>query len=106
MYKNFLLNKSALLLSLPYLNKPLLKKITMSLLLTVGGSQAYAVNTSALDTLTTVNNNVTLKSRLFATEQIVVTGKVTDENNGPLPGVAVRIKKSSVTAVTDNAGNY
>lgn len=37
---------------------------------------------------------------------ITVTGKVTDENGGPLPGVSVRVKGTTVGAVTDDKGNY
>ena len=35
-----------------------------------------------------------------------VSGKVTDENNKPLPGVAVVVKDITIGAITDRDGNY
>lgn len=38
--------------------------------------------------------------------QVKVTGKVTDENNSPLPGATVIIKGSAKGIATDFNGNY
>ncbi|GIM60047.1 hypothetical protein CAPN008_00970 [Capnocytophaga canis] len=38
--------------------------------------------------------------------QVKVTGKVTDENNSPLPGATVIIKGSAKGVATDFNGNY
>lgn len=37
---------------------------------------------------------------------IPVSGKVTDVNNEPLPGVNIKIKNATIGTVTDNNGNY
>ncbi|KAA8479710.1 TonB-linked SusC/RagA family outer membrane protein [Arcticibacter tournemirensis] len=39
-------------------------------------------------------------------QQAQVAGKVTDENNQPLPGVTVHVKNSSETTATNAEGNY
>ncbi len=39
-------------------------------------------------------------------EEITITGKVTDENGQPLPGVAVVLKGTTVGVATDIDGNY
>ncbi len=44
-------------------------------------------------------------SALFA-QQKSVTGRVTDENNDPIPGANVVIKGTTVGIITDNDGNY
>ncbi|WP_187774833.1 TonB-dependent receptor [Pedobacter sp. BS3] len=36
----------------------------------------------------------------------VVTGKITDDKNIPLPGVSIRVKGTQVSAVSDKDGNY
>lgn len=40
--------------------------------------------------------------------QKTVTGKVVDENNGPIPGAAVRVKgmPTAPIAITDGKGNF
>jgi Ca-activated chloride channel family protein len=40
------------------------------------------------------------------TESVSITGKVTDENGSPLPGVIVSVKGTGHGTVTDNYGNY
>ncbi len=40
------------------------------------------------------------------TQQIRVTGKVTDSSGNPLPGVSVMIKNTTQGAITDTDGNY
>jgi TonB-linked SusC/RagA family outer membrane protein len=37
---------------------------------------------------------------------ITITGKVTDENNGPLPGASVKVKGSTKVTSTNSDGNY
>jgi TonB-linked SusC/RagA family outer membrane protein len=37
---------------------------------------------------------------------IVLTGKVTDENKDPLPGVSIRVHNTSIGAVSDVEGNF
>ena len=39
-------------------------------------------------------------------QQIVVTGKVIDEDGTPLPGVNIIIKRTSTGTITDQDGNY
>ncbi|PYF71507.1 TonB-linked SusC/RagA family outer membrane protein [Pedobacter nutrimenti] len=39
-------------------------------------------------------------------QQLELKGKVTDEKNGPLPGVSVKIKGTNIGAMTDPNGNY
>lgn len=39
-------------------------------------------------------------------EEMEIHGKVTDEKGEPLPGVAVRLKSTSIGTVTDNNGQY
>jgi TonB-linked SusC/RagA family outer membrane protein len=39
-------------------------------------------------------------------QQRTITGKVTDQTNGPLPGVGVKVKNSSTGTATDNNGNF
>lgn len=51
-------------------------------------------------------NRNPLSSAFITSSQIVVTGKVTDENREPLPGVSVSIKNSSTGTITDLEGNF
>lgn len=46
------------------------------------------------------------KPEAQAAQATVVKGKVTDETGGPLPGVTVALKGSTVVTSTDNAGAY
>ncbi len=39
-------------------------------------------------------------------QPITITGKVTDENGNPLPGVTIQIKGSAGGTITDGNGNY
>jgi len=39
-------------------------------------------------------------------QQHIVKGTVTDEGNQPLPGATVRVKASTVSAITDASGNF
>ena len=41
-----------------------------------------------------------------AQSNITVTGKVTDEKGGPLPGVSVTLKGTTIGGVTDREGKY
>ena len=52
--------------------------------------------------------STTKKSQVksLAQTQITVTGKVTDVNNGSMPGVTVMLKDSHVGAITDVDGKY
>ncbi|MET3112555.1 TonB-linked SusC/RagA family outer membrane protein [Pedobacter sp. CG_S7] len=45
-------------------------------------------------------------SFVFRTADVVVTGKVSDENGVGLPGVTIRLKDSKVAAITDVNGQY
>jgi len=38
--------------------------------------------------------------------EVIVTGKVTDEKGEPLPGVTIRLKNTNIAASTDADGNY
>lgn len=49
---------------------------------------------------------VRIPARSFSQQEIVVNGRVTDEDNAPLPGVNVLIKNSMIGTVTDTDGNY
>lgn len=57
----------------------------------------------AAEYLPSLKNSSLMEEQFFV---ITVTGKVTDENNEPLPGVNVLVKGSSTGTVTDVAGNY
>ncbi len=77
-----------------------------------------ADNTLVTDVLNNVFNSTTLTYRIldnnlvvitqknFVTQDVKVTGKVTNANGEPVPGVSVKIKGSSVGTSTDAAGNY
>lgn len=56
--------------------------------------------------LLTAANGGDINAASSMMQQTVVTGKVTDENNNPLPGVNVVIKGSTMGTVTDAAGEY
>lgn len=49
---------------------------------------------------------VHLENFFYTTPAIVVTGKVTDDANAPLPGVNVLVKGTTIGTVTDASGNY
>ena len=63
-----------------------------------------------------VNNTISVKkynnqkysgqSRVFGLKDVVISGKVTDENGLELPGVSVLIKGSTVGTTTNIEGNY
>ena len=42
----------------------------------------------------------------FASAQISVTGKVTDQNRQPLPGATVKLRNQKTAVVSDASGNY
>jgi len=42
----------------------------------------------------------------FASAQITVTGKVTDQNQQPLPGATVKLRNQKTAVVSDASGNY
>lgn len=46
------------------------------------------------------------KSEIQQQQQSIITGKVTDSSNQPLPGVAVLVKGTTQGVVTDSNGNY
>ncbi|WP_316839510.1 TonB-dependent receptor [Pedobacter gandavensis] len=45
-------------------------------------------------------------SQLMAQSSVPISGKVTDEKGGPLPGVSVKLKNSSLGGVTNVDGEY
>lgn len=47
-----------------------------------------------------------LQQNSTAQANVVVTGRVTDEQGTALPGVTVRLKNTNVAAMTNNDGNY
>jgi hypothetical protein len=59
-----------------------------------------------------INNKTIVLSRKAITKEqktaqnIVVTGKVTDEKNQPVPGASVRIKNVAIGTSTDSNGNF
>jgi TonB-linked SusC/RagA family outer membrane protein len=59
----------------------------------------------------TIENTTILISKKVLIEprksaDIIVTGKVTDEKNKPLPGVGIKVKDGQVATVSDANGNY
>lgn len=54
--------------------------------------------------LCTISILISLSSDIFG--QTLVTGKVVDENNSPLPAVTVAIKDKEKATTTNNAGTY
>ncbi len=52
------------------------------------------------------NNLVIIYSALKDSKDVVVSGKVVDNEGLPLPGVSVRVSGLSVATVTDENGNY
>jgi TonB-linked SusC/RagA family outer membrane protein len=79
-----------------------LPKITLSLFLLAGGHQIEAAAvTPNKESVNWVSNTTP-----FALAKISVTGKVTDENNQPLPGVTVRVKNTKLVTLTDTDGRY
>mgnify|MGYP003575359920 FL=1 len=60
-----------------------------------GESLGYTIN----------GNNVTIRKKAQPAA-IRVTGKVTDENGQPLPGLSIRLKDNTASAITNNEGNY
>lgn len=50
------------------------------------------------------NNNIVISTK--STVQQSISGRVTDENNNPLPGVTVLIKGTTVGVTSDFDGNY
>lgn len=68
--------------------------------LAIGTSMANNMNVAGLSTL---GKSPTIER----TRDISITGKVTEADNGkPLPGVSVKIKGTTTTAITDTDGNY
>ncbi|MBS1512034.1 MAG: TonB-dependent receptor [Bacteroidetes bacterium] len=52
------------------------------------------------------NNLVVITQKNFETQDIKVTGRVTNSNGEPIPGVSVKIKGSAVGTSTDAAGYF
>ena len=63
-------------------------------------------NSTALTYRILDNNLVVITQKNFVTQDVKVTGKVTNASGEPVPGVSVKIKGSSVGTSTDAAGNY
>ena len=63
-------------------------------------------NATALTYRILDNNLVVITQKNVVTQDVKVTGKVTNANGDPVPGVSVKIKNSSVGTSTDAAGNY
>ncbi|WP_246254567.1 TonB-dependent receptor [Pedobacter foliorum] len=53
-----------------------------------------------------VDKTVVIKRDKSWYELLTVSGKVTDEQNIPMPGVSVRLKGSEIGTTTDNQGGY
>jgi len=58
-----------------------------------------------------IRKTIVLKSapeKMISAErlQLTITGKVTDEQDHPLPGVSIKVKGSSLGTVTNNDGSY
>ncbi|HEY0668671.1 MAG TPA: SusC/RagA family TonB-linked outer membrane protein, partial [Sphingobacteriaceae bacterium] len=58
----------------------------------------------------TLENNIVVvrkdDEKLARLRRIIVTGKVTDNKGESLPGVSVKLKGTSVTAITNSTGDY
>ena len=77
-----------------------------------------AVNTPVTEVLNNIFNSTALTYRILDNNLVVITqknvlvqdihvsGKITNANGEPLPGVSVKIKGSAVGTSTDVAGNY
>lgn len=77
-----------------------------------------AVNTPVTEILNNIFNSTALTYRILDNNLVVITqknvfvqdihvsGKVTNANGEPLPGVSVKIKGSAVGTSTDGTGNY
>jgi len=53
-----------------------------------------------------VSRKLNVEPQRLQQKSIPVTGKITDENGGPLPGVSVKIKNGQGSTVSDSKGNY
>jgi TonB-linked SusC/RagA family outer membrane protein len=71
-----------------------------------GSSYPRAASLSADLEGTTVQNVLSESVDVYLQPQQVVTGKVTDEEGNPLPGVNIIIKGTMTGAITDADGNY
>lgn len=60
----------------------------------------------------TINNNVIiikfkqLQPKQKVSQQITITGKITDEKNAPVPGVSISLKGTTIGTTSDNKGEY
>ncbi len=62
---------------------------------------SYVINQKTV-TIKTIEKPVKQKEM----KDVTITGKVTDEQNLPIPGVTVQVKNSNVVTSSDNDGNY
>lgn len=54
-----------------------------------------------------IGKNIAIRKKVVVqVKNVVVTGKVTDEQGNGLPGVAVKVKDANFATVTNNEGNY
>lgn len=81
----------------------ILKRTAFGLLLSFG-FQTCAFSTPIMLSLQSAGTNTILNP--VSGKEIVITGKVSDENHLPLPGVRVNIKNSPVGTVTNTDGQY
>ncbi len=52
------------------------------------------------------SNELADSFRGFSTQEKAVSGKITDENGDPIPGVNIMVKGTSIGTITDMEGNY
>ncbi|SHF21205.1 TonB-linked outer membrane protein, SusC/RagA family [Mariniphaga anaerophila] len=77
------------------------KKIRVSLILTIFFMIGSMIHVSALPSHADARKN-----RNSVQQQLQVSGRVTDSDNHPLPGVTVMINKTTTGTITDFDGNY
>ncbi|AHM62247.1 TonB-dependent receptor plug [Flammeovirgaceae bacterium 311] len=66
------------------------------------GSEPYAAVPAAVQ----AHNSIFAARKVTIALEQIVTGRVTDETGEGLPGVSIRVKNTTVGAVTDMDGNY
>jgi len=82
------------------------KRIFFKLEASLNHGRKSAVQISALIVMILLTSTLLSNVAKAQSPQIIVTGKVTDNKKGPLPGVSVKLKGSKIAVVTNSDGTY
>ena len=88
------------------MKKPVSKRTFPKFWVSPGVRKRFAMQIGAIIALVLLANSFFCNLASAQTNQIVISGKVTDSNRQPIPGVSVKIKGTNTGAVTSNEGTY